>query len=179
MSWAALTNVRWSEKTGQEFLWCKLACVCAQKNLSKTLLIGWLMTRCVHPPSPFPFPPIIHPHPPPPSPLSFFPSSVNSKYLSGSLPGIYAVLDVSNPRVFLQRVNSFQDKFSPIFHLWKQPNTAIHTRSSVQCNTPLVKINTVLTLRTKVLSLSGISSGMVVRTSTMADRGMLTLGFED
>lgn len=35
------------------------------------------------------------------------------------------------------------------------------------------------TLRTKVLSLSGISSGMVVLTSTMADRGMLTLGFED
>lgn len=35
------------------------------------------------------------------------------------------------------------------------------------------------TFRTKVLSLSGISSGMVVLTSTMADRGMLTLGFED
>lgn len=35
------------------------------------------------------------------------------------------------------------------------------------------------TLRTNVLSLSGISSGMVVRTSTMADKGMLTLGFED
>lgn len=35
------------------------------------------------------------------------------------------------------------------------------------------------TLRTNVLSLSGISSGMVVLTSTMADRGMLTLGFED
>lgn len=37
----------------------------------------------------------------------------------------------------------------------------------------------VSTLRTKVLSLSGISRGMVVLTSTMADRGMLTLGFED
>lgn len=37
----------------------------------------------------------------------------------------------------------------------------------------------VSTLRTKVLSLSGISSGMVVLTSTMAVRGMLTLGFED
>lgn len=35
------------------------------------------------------------------------------------------------------------------------------------------------TLSTNVLSLSGISSGMVVLTSTMADRGMLTLGFED
>lgn len=35
------------------------------------------------------------------------------------------------------------------------------------------------TLSTKVLSLSGISSGMVVLTSTMADRGMLTLGFDD
>lgn len=34
------------------------------------------------------------------------------------------------------------------------------------------------TFRTKVLSLSGISSGMVVLTSTIAERGMLTLGFE-
>lgn len=41
------------------------------------------------------------------------------------------------------------------------------------------KMDVALTLRTKVLSLSGISSGMVVLTSTMADRGMLTLGFED
>jgi len=37
----------------------------------------------------------------------------------------------------------------------------------------------VVTFRTNVLSLSGISSGMVVLTSTVADRGMLTLGFED
>ena len=35
-----------------------------------------------------------------------------------------------------------------------------------------------LTFRTKVLSLSGISNGMVVRTSMMADSGMLTLGLE-
>lgn len=35
-----------------------------------------------------------------------------------------------------------------------------------------------LTFRTKVLSLSGISKGMVVRTSMMADSGMLTLGLE-
>lgn len=33
-------------------------------------------------------------------------------------------------------------------------------------------------LCTKVLSLSGISKGMVVRTSMMADSGMLTLGLE-
>lgn len=35
-----------------------------------------------------------------------------------------------------------------------------------------------LTLSTNVLSFSGISRGMVVRTSMMADRGMLTLGLE-
>lgn len=35
-----------------------------------------------------------------------------------------------------------------------------------------------LTFSTKVLSLSGISKGMVVRTSMMADSGMLTLGLE-
>lgn len=35
-----------------------------------------------------------------------------------------------------------------------------------------------LTLSTNVLSFSGISKGMVVRTSTTADRGMLTLGLE-
>lgn len=35
-----------------------------------------------------------------------------------------------------------------------------------------------LTLSTNVLSFSGISRGMVVRTSMMAERGMLTLGLE-
>lgn len=35
-----------------------------------------------------------------------------------------------------------------------------------------------LTLSTKVLSFSGISRGMVVRTSLMAESGMLTLGLE-
>lgn len=35
-----------------------------------------------------------------------------------------------------------------------------------------------LTLSTNVLSFSGISRGMVVRTSIMAERGMLTLGLE-
>lgn len=35
-----------------------------------------------------------------------------------------------------------------------------------------------LTLSTNVLSFSGISRGMVVRTSMMADRGMLTLGLD-
>lgn len=35
-----------------------------------------------------------------------------------------------------------------------------------------------LTLSTNVLSFSGISRGMVVRTSMMADRGMLDLGLE-
>lgn len=35
-----------------------------------------------------------------------------------------------------------------------------------------------LTLSTNVLSFSGISRGMVVRTSMIADRGMLTLGLE-
>ena len=33
-------------------------------------------------------------------------------------------------------------------------------------------------MSTNVLSFSGISRGMVVRTSMMADRGMLTLGLE-
>lgn len=53
--------------------------------------------------------------------------------LSGGLPGVYAVLDVSNPGVFLQRVDGFQDVLSPVFHLWKQPNG--HTLSSVQRTT--------------------------------------------
>ncbi len=35
------------------------------------------------------------------------------------------------------------------------------------------------TFSTNVLSLSGISRGMVVLTSTIADRGMLTLGLDD
>lgn len=35
-----------------------------------------------------------------------------------------------------------------------------------------------LTLSTNVLSFSGISRGIVVRTSMMAERGMLTLGLE-
>lgn len=144
------------------------------------------------------------PSPPTPSPL-FPPSSGNSKYLSGSLPGVYAVLDVGNPGVFLQRVNGFQDVLSPVFHLWKQPSTEIthwalfkgprqgteqgglayfptnkqsclKLRQVCQCGDEAVAVPT---LRTKVLSLSGISSGMVVLTSTMADRWMLTLGFED
>lgn len=72
--------------------------------------------------------PLLPPSHPPFPPLSihlFSPSSANSKYLSGGLPGVYAVLDVSNPGVFLQRVDGFQDVLSPVFHLWKQPNTTI------------------------------------------------------
>lgn len=56
----------------------------------------------------------------------FPPSSANSKYLSGGLPGVYAVLDVSNPGVFLQGVYGFQDVLSPVFHLLRQPNTITH-----------------------------------------------------
>ena len=64
--------------------------------------------------------------PPSHPPYSHFsPSSANSKYLSGGLPRVCAVLNVSNPGVFLQRVNGFQDVLSPVFHLWKQPNSAI------------------------------------------------------
>lgn len=69
--------------------------------------------------------PSSHPPIPPLSIPLFSPSSANSKYLFGGLPGVYAVLDVSNPGVFLQRVNGFQDVLSPVFHLWKQPNTTV------------------------------------------------------
>lgn len=67
----------------------------------------------------------------PPSSLS--PSTLRLRqtaniYLVG-LPGVYAVLDISNPRVFLQRVDGFQDVLAPIFHLWKQPNTAVTHRA--------------------------------------------------
>lgn len=94
-------------------------CLC-KSSLSKNPLIQWLMAVCVGPPSPFSHQP---------TPLLYTPffslTSGNSKYLSGGLPGVYAVLDVCNPGVFLQRVNGFQNVLSPIFHLWRQPSTEI------------------------------------------------------
>lgn len=66
------------------------------------------------------------------------------------------------------------------------PNSQTHTGVEVESllmELPVCDANTKkgarLTLRTKVLSLSGISRGIVVLTSTTADRGMLTLGLED
>lgn len=70
---------------------------------------------------------------PPAPPTSL---QANGKYLSGGLPGVYAVLDVGDPGVFLQRVNGFQDVLSPVFHLRRQPNTEItHTPSSAHTHT--------------------------------------------
>lgn len=114
---------------------------------------------------------------PPPLP-SHPPSSDRGKHLSGSSPRVYAVLDVGDPGVLLQGVDGFQDVLAPVLHLREQPsrhNAEVCTkRRGGARDRPRFP-----TLSTNVLSLSGISSGMVVRTSTMADRGMLTLAFED
>lgn len=106
-------------ETEQECRWCMFVLKQPVKDCTNLMI-----NDCVCYPS-FPLP--IHHFPlslRPSVPL-FSPSPANSKYLSGGLPRVYAVLDVSNPGVLLQRVDGFQDVLSPVFHLWKQPNTAI------------------------------------------------------
>lgn len=106
-----------TQEAGEECPWCKLACVCAKATCQKKSTSSMINERVCVPPSHQPLPLLYIP--------LFSPSSGNSKYLSGGLPRVYAVLDVSNPGVFLQRVDGFQDVLSPVFHLWKQPNTVI------------------------------------------------------
>lgn len=203
-SWAAPTNIHYPRKSrwnasSPVFVFTQPVTNSTNSMINDCVLP--LLSRS-HPP----FPPLCIPSIP-----LFSPSSASGKYLSGGLPGVYAVLDVSNPRVLLQRVNGFQDVLSPIFHLWEQPDSVItlwalfkapHQGTEHMCvnvsSAAMVLSNNALfvdfhdrvsieqmwgcsvpTLRTNVSSLSGISSGMVVLTSTMADRGMLTLGFED
>lgn len=125
MSWAALTNVHSSKKLGRNVRGASSPMFMLKKVVKNSS--NWMINDCVFTLLPL-FPSTLS-SAPASVPLSFFPSSVNSKYLSGGLPGVYAVLDVSNPRVFLQRVDGFQDVFSPVFHLWKQPKTAVIHRA--------------------------------------------------
>lgn len=113
---AAPTNVQKSKKLGRNVGGASAPVFMLKRPVKNST--NWMINDCVCFPS-FPIPRTLSLVP------LFSVSSVNSKYLSGGLPGVYAVLDVSNPRVFLQGVNGFQDVFPAVFHLWKRPNTAV------------------------------------------------------
>lgn len=112
-SWAAPTNVHSPNKLRRNVGGASSPMFVRKQPVRNSTNL--MINDCVCYPSP---PPSLHPS----VPLSS-PSSANNKYLSGGLPRVYAVLDVSDPGVFLQRVDGFQDVLSPVFHLWKQPNT--------------------------------------------------------
>lgn len=108
-------------------------------------------------------PPAPAPHPPPPTSLQ-----ANGKYLSGGLPGVYAVLDVGDPGVFLQRVNGFQDVLSPVFHLRRQPNTEItHTPSSAHTHTAGVSLQA---------SFDSIKAGVAAWLRYLQNEGVVFVG---
>lgn len=65
------------------------------------------------------------------------------------------------------------------FHLEDHPLPILRMREmAAGSQSVCVCVGVERTLSTNVLSFSGISRGMVVRTSRMADRGILTLGLD-